>query len=124
MNLFVNAEAVMGLVEALEFSKYTNKYHEHGFDDDTLAKFEALASAMIVTLVPPTVPEPVAKRTGVPLGDETMPTEARLMARLEAACRLIDSFNVYSIFSIRFVAEQQRFLQELRSNAREAATKG
>jgi hypothetical protein len=39
-----------------------------------------------------------------------------MSARLAAACRLIDSIPWYSIWSIRFVAEQKRFLQELKDN--------
>lgn len=108
MNLFVNAEVVTAVVEAFDAEPSATS-------DRQFAALKALEDAMIVTLVPPKVPEPVARQNGKPLGDETMPTEARLIARLEAACQIIDSFNWYSIFSIRFVAEQQRFLQELKS---------
>lgn len=107
-NLFVNAAVVLAVSEAFDAEP-------SGTTDKQFAALKALEDAMIVTLVPPTVAEPVANRKGVPLGDENTPTQQRLEQRLEAACRLIDSFNVYSIFSIKFVAEQQRFIKELRS---------
>lgn len=109
MNLFVNAEPVMDVIDEFDGSDTS------GLSYALRTKLEALAKANVCTLVAPHELVPVAAQNGKPLGDETMPTEARLTARLEAACRLIDSFNVYSIFSIRFVAEQQRFIKELRS---------
>lgn len=107
MNLFVNAEVVMAVSEAFDSEP-------SGTTDKQFAALKALEDAMIVTIQPPNEAVPITAQTGRPLGDETMPTEARLIARLEAACTLIDSFNVYSIFSIKFVAEQKRFIQELR----------
>lgn len=107
MNLFVNAEAVMAVIEAFDAEPSATT-------DKQFHALKALENAMVVTIQPLHEAVTVAKQDGKPLGDETMPTEARLIARLEAACRVIDSFNVYSIYSVRFVAEQQRFIRELR----------
>jgi len=43
-----------------------------------------------------------------------MKVKESLIARLEAACKLIDSLDKMSIASIRFVAEQARYIRELR----------
>ena len=108
--LYVDADVVLDLIEAIDDDPGVKR----NFTEKQGNAFETLAEAKLLTVQPACEAVPISKLNGAPVGDETMPTEARLIARLEAACRLIDSFGVYSIFSVKFVAEQKRFIQELR----------
>lgn len=103
---YVDAEIVMKAVEDLD---------NNSTDPSSVASVaDALGRATIYEVESGEVVS--STQTGKPLGDETMPPVARLEARLAAACRLIDSIPWYSIWSIRFVAEQKRFLQELKDS--------
>jgi hypothetical protein len=106
---FVDADTVMTFVDLMDNNDcevVKPEVHE---------AYNALAHATIYEVAEPLLTSGM-NTSGKVLGDETFPPQVRLEARLEAACRLIDSIPWFSIYTIRFVAEQRRFLQELKDS--------
>jgi hypothetical protein len=103
---YVDAEIVMKAVEVF------NRRNFSTFTDEERAMILALENATVYEVESGEVVS--SEQTGKPLGDESMPPQVRLEARLAAAVRLIDSFPSFSMWSLRFVDEQRRFLQELK----------